>query len=78
MSYEWMERAACLGLDPALFFPPRGPVENWAPAKEVCASCPVTAECLNLALVEGKRYEDGIYGGLTGRERRRLKRRMAS
>ena len=41
-----------------------------APAKRVCASCEVRAECLQDALDRGERF--GVWGGLSERERRVL------
>ncbi len=64
------DKAACLGLDPNLFFPDRG--ENIATAKAVCMSCQVRAECLEFALVECIKV--GLWGGASERERRRLRR----
>jgi WhiB family transcriptional regulator, redox-sensing transcriptional regulator len=50
------------------FFPERGqPAE---PAKAVCARCTVSAECLAYALEEGIR--EGVWGGTTGNDRRRI------
>lgn len=76
MPGEWTERAACLPEDPDLFFPTRGADVN--AAKEVCAGCPVRAECLDYALASGQHH--GIWGGTSERERRRLRRgrRLAS
>ena len=44
-------------------------------AKRVCLSCDVRSECLEYALAHDERF--GIWGGLSERERRRLKRRPA-
>jgi WhiB family transcriptional regulator, redox-sensing transcriptional regulator len=44
-------------------------------AKRVCLSCEVRSECLEYALAHDERF--GIWGGLSERERRRLKRRSA-
>ena len=66
----WHARSACLGADPATFFPERGDAASNAAALAVCATCSVVAECLSENL--GKR--DGIYGATTGRDRRRLRR----
>ena len=41
-------------------------------AKRVCRSCDVRAECLEYALEHDERF--GIWGGMSERERRRLKR----
>ena len=64
------DKAACLGLDPNLFFSERGALVD--AAKRVCMSCPVRAECLEFALVEVVKH--GIFGGTSERERRRLHR----
>lgn len=41
-------------------------------AKKVCLGCEVRAECLEYALGHDERF--GIWGGLSERERRRLKK----
>jgi WhiB family redox-sensing transcriptional regulator len=69
----WMEFALCAETDPELFFPEKGAASSQIrAAKRVCAACPVTAQCLDLALANRERY--GIFGGYTEHERRRLKR----
>ena len=40
-------------------------------AKRVCSGCSVRAECLEFALANDERF--GIWGGLSERERRRLR-----
>lgn len=73
---NWRERAACRNCDPELFFPVSdiGPgSQQVADAKAVCAQCPVRAKCLEFALDNGLDY--GVFGGLTGDERRALVRR---
>lgn len=67
---EWMADANCVGIDAELFFPQRG--ESTKQAKEVCRGCDVQAECLAYALNNGEKY--GIWGGLSERERRRIRR----
>ena len=67
----WEDQARCLKYDPELFFTPRGKAERRA--KQVCAPCPVKAECLAYALQT--RVEFGVWGGTTGKERRMLLRR---
>lgn len=66
----WVERGACRGVDPALFFPGVGVTAD--AVRAVCAGCPVTAECLDYALRNGEHY--GIWGGTSERERRRMRR----
>ena len=70
---RWQERANCLGVDPDLFFPERG--ASTREAKSVCAGCEVKADCLEYALDNGEKF--GIWGGLSERERRRLRRQRA-
>lgn len=79
---RWVERAACRGADPAVFYPTAtGPASKTAlaPIRDICASCPVAAECLDYALA----CEDldpygghGIWAGLTGKERNRLRQQL--
>jgi WhiB family transcriptional regulator, redox-sensing transcriptional regulator len=68
---SWMDAANCLGCDPELFFPARG--ESCVEAKAVCFGCRVRVDCLEYALATGEKH--GIWGGLSERERRRLRRR---
>ncbi len=67
---SWMDDAACIGVDADLFFPVRG--ESTTEAKEVCRGCVVREQCLDLALANGEKF--GIWGGLSERERRPLRR----
>lgn len=68
---SWVGRAACRGLDPELFHP--GPGESPAPARAVCGTCPVRVECGQWALFHRVQHH-GIWGGLTERDRRRIRR----
>lgn len=70
MSANWKDDALCAQTDPELFFPHPG--ENGKRAKEICARCPVIDECLAYGLQINDQH--AIYGGLTVRERRALKR----
>lgn len=69
---DWKADAACRDLDTDLFFPENDAAAG--PALAVCASCPVRAACLDFAL--RTRQHDGVWGGLTESERRRVRRRM--
>ena len=71
---NWQDRANCLGVDPDLFFPERG--ASTREAKEVCRGCVVQADCLEFALQNGEKF--GIWGGLSERERRRIRRQRAA
>jgi WhiB family redox-sensing transcriptional regulator len=68
---SWQERALCAQTDPEAFFPEKG--GSTREAKRICVGCEVKAECLAYALANDERF--GIWGGLSERERRRLKRR---
>jgi WhiB family redox-sensing transcriptional regulator len=70
---SWQDYANCLGVDPDLFFPERG--ASTREAKEVCRGCVVREECLEFALENGEKF--GIWGGMSERERRRLRRQRA-
>jgi WhiB family redox-sensing transcriptional regulator len=67
----WQERALCAQTDPEAFFPEKG--GSTREAKRVCLSCDVRGECLEYALSNDERF--GIWGGLSERERRKLKKR---
>lgn len=70
---DWKSRANCMGVDPDLFFPERG--MSTREAKEVCRGCVVREDCLEYALANGEKF--GIWGGLSERERRRIRRARA-
>ncbi|PFG27103.1 WhiB transcriptional regulator [Corynebacterium renale] len=70
---EWQDQALCAQTDPEAFFPEKG--GSTREAKRICKACPVRDECLEFALEHDERF--GIWGGLSDRERRRLKRDMA-
>lgn len=67
---EWVEHAACSGVNPDLFFPDRG--ASLVDAQRVCACCPVRVDCLEYALETGEKF--GVWGGKSERERRLLRR----
>ena len=67
---EWQDRALCAETDPEAFFPEKG--GSTREAKRICSGCEVRSECLEYALAHDERF--GIWGGLSERERRRLKR----
>lgn len=72
---HWRDRAACLDTDPELFFPvgvTGRALEQTHEAKQVCAGCPVRAQCLGWALDTGQ--DVGVWGGLSEDERRAQRR----
>lgn len=70
---QWANEAKCLRAEPDIFFPEKG--GSTREAKRICSLCEVRQECLDFALEHDERF--GIWGGLSERERRKLKR-MAS
>ena len=70
---QWQERALCAQTDPEAFFPEKG--GSVREAKKMCQLCEVKEPCLEFALNNDERF--GIWGGLSERERRRLKRGVA-
>ena len=67
---SWESDAICRQVDPELWFPGEG--DNPRDAKRICARCPVRDACLEYALAHDERF--GVWGGLSGRERRALSR----
>lgn len=69
----WQDFANCRGADVDIFFPDRG--ASTRGAKEICAACMVQAECLEYAVTRGEKF--GIWGGLSERERRKIRKQRA-
>lgn len=75
---DWLQDAACAGVEPDVFFPPStpNPVQQarfYAPALRICKDCPVVAECRADAdsWESSGGYVYGVRGGETPRERNR-------
>jgi len=66
----WQVDALCAQTDPEAFFPEKG--GSTRDAKRICEGCDVRAQCLDYALRNDERF--GIWGGLSERERRKLRR----
>ncbi|MDI6023775.1 WhiB family transcriptional regulator [Leucobacter sp. UT-8R-CII-1-4] len=66
----WQGDALCAQTDPEAFFPEKG--GSTREAKRICDGCEVRSECLDYALANDERF--GIWGGLSERERRKLRR----
>lgn len=65
----WMGEAICAQTDSEAFFPEKGGTTK--PAKQICATCPVRSQCLEYAMDHDERF--GVWGGLSERERRKLR-----
>ncbi|MDP9846279.1 WhiB family transcriptional regulator [Streptosporangium lutulentum] len=71
---RWTARGACLDSDPDLFFPltwDEQPAQHSALARRICLACPVRLPCLAWAVETGE--PDGMWGGTTPTERRRIR-----
>lgn len=67
----WQTDSLCAQTDPEAFFPEKG--GSTRDAKKICTSCEVRNQCLEYALANDERF--GIWGGLSERERRKLRKR---
>src|SRR5699024_7249066 len=69
----WQADALCAQTDPEAFFPEKG--GSTRDAKKVCGACTVKEQCLEYALANDERF--GIWGGMSERERRRLRKKSS-
>lgn len=72
MSGAWRDQARCRGVDPQVFHPAEEDEAGSDAARAICELCPVVESCLEFAI--SAREKEGVWGGLTARERRRLMR----
>ena len=66
---DWSHQALCLSADADAFYPEKG--QPVAQAQAICYRCPVRQPCLEYALGNNERH--GVFGGLSERQRRRLR-----
>jgi WhiB family redox-sensing transcriptional regulator len=71
MDTDWMADGNCRSVAPEVFFPSDG--VGVEAARRICEGSPVQSPCLEYALVH--RVEQGVWGGASERERRRIARR---
>ncbi len=79
--WSWSESAACRGLPVELFVGPDGETPTVRRRRErqavqVCAECPVIAECLAHAMTQPELF--GVWGGTTEAERAAVRRETAA
>lgn len=77
MTDDWRTRAACLGVETDVFFPPirRGAYYtrlDYAEALTYCARCPVRQPCLDIGVEHS--LTDGVWGGTTPNDRRKVRK----
>ncbi|GAA2231472.1 WhiB family transcriptional regulator [Streptomyces amakusaensis] len=70
---SWQETALCAQTGPEFFFP--APGSSTQEAKLLCGACEGRVECLEYALRHDEKF--GVWGGMSERERDRLKRARA-
>jgi WhiB family redox-sensing transcriptional regulator len=70
MAEDWMVKARCREMSPALFFPCEGGGVQLA--QQICLGCMVRVQCLDFALAQ--RITHGVWGATSERERVRLAR----
>jgi WhiB family redox-sensing transcriptional regulator len=68
LSHDEALQALCAQADPEAFFPEKG--GSNADAKRICARCPIRLRCLEVAIANN--YSDGVWGGLSPRQRRAI------
>lgn len=71
----WHQHAACRGQGWEPWFPGRGQASE--PAKAICAGCAVRDDCLAASLALPPTEVSGIWGGVSERQRRHLRRSAA-
>ncbi|MFJ9575992.1 WhiB family transcriptional regulator [Streptomyces sp. NPDC101191] len=69
---SWQEDALCAQAGPEFFFP--APGSSTREAKLLCGACEGRVACLEYALAHDERF--GVWGGLSEKERIKLKRRQ--
>lgn len=67
---------ACREYEVDVFFPGRGDMHGIRRAIKICKTCSISEACLDFALESNEPY--GIWGGMTGKQRRAEKRRRAA
>lgn len=70
---EWQDRAVCAQTDPEAYFPEKG--QSTRSAKATCKVCEVQPQCLDYAMTRNEPF--GVWGGLSERERRKLRLTVA-
>lgn len=70
---RWQLDAACMGVNPRVFWPEDGDMRQ---AVALCGSCPVLSECLKDAWETGDYGPDAVFrAGLTGTQRKERRKR---
>jgi WhiB family redox-sensing transcriptional regulator len=66
---QWRVRGSCVQTDPGAFFPEQA--DQTAAAVAMCGKCAVSGHCLAAALATAE--PEGVWGGTTPAERRRMR-----
>ena len=74
MERDWMQHAACRGMNPDIFYPERGDMHSYRLATQTCQTCTVQHDCATYGLqLDEQHLTPGIFGGMSQRERRKLR-----
>lgn len=77
VQYDWLNDAACKGMDPQMFYIDTRRSMNQPETRyaiSVCKACPVVKRCLE----ENIHEQYGIWGGKTAEERQKMRARMGA
>lgn len=67
---QWWHRAACKGAPTEWFFPEQG--KSLEPARAMCSTCPVSAECLAESLEDHGYRIHGVWAGVSMNQRKHV------
>lgn len=65
---EWKQYARCRGVTHMMFPAGHKDITYISPAREICAACPVTEQCLDYALSFPAGDMHGVWAGMTPRQ----------
>lgn len=77
----WIGKSACLGIDPDNFVPDKdssSSIDYDLATRVACGTCVVRADCLDYALTVLPSRTQGMWGGTSENERRKIRKLKAS
>ena len=74
---KWRDKANCRNTPVDVFFPDKGATKQKVQiAKAICNECTVEQQCADWSLQFSERALLGIWGGMTGKDRRIARRKL--
>ena len=74
---KWRSKANCRDTPVDVFFPTKGASkEKVQVAKAICNECTVAQQCADWSLQFSERALLGIWGGMTGKDRRTIRKKL--